>query len=86
MFKQEGQMRPVEIDDFYQPGCFMTGGLNASVGSSDVRSIRFDGNGGVRSNAALADDAKRLISILRDETNSASVYARCVAIVGERQP
>lgn len=27
-----------------------------------------------------------LIRLLRDETNSASVYARCVAIVGERQP
>lgn len=30
-------------------------------------------------------DMAALIRILRDETNSASVYARCVAIVGERQ-
>ena len=40
----------------------------------------------MRNGEAQITEKMNLIRLLRDETNSASVYARCVAIVGERQP
>lgn len=35
---------------------------------------------------AIPSEARQLIAILRDETQSKATYERCVAIVGERAP
>lgn len=34
--------------------------------------------------SVISSEARQLISILRDETQSKATYERCVAIVGER--
>ncbi len=35
---------------------------------------------------AVSSEARQLLCILRDETQSKATYERCVAIVGERAP